>query len=150
MCLIVIMLSSTTALALAHEITQWTKLSVNKTYDVTADSNQAFSLLRNYTWYKGKIWAGGPTYDWRVRYRQVDFDHRMTENWLGYGYNNHSAKVLEAQKGLYYLGYNPSSNQDGVWGSTTYNAVRSFQSANGLGADGVVGRVSWYNMVFQD
>lgn len=150
MSLIVIMLSSATALALAHEVTQWDRYSVLKVYQVTSDGNQALSWLSNNTWYKGKIWTSGPTYDWQVRYRQVMFDERITGSWLGYGYANNSAKVYECQRALGYLGYNPWANQDGVWGNTTYQAVRSFQSANGLGVDGVVGRNTWYNMVFQD
>lgn len=146
--LIVIMLSSTTALAQAYEVTQYNKYSDLKVYQVTPDWGTALSWLSNNTYYKGRIWASGPTYDREVRFRQQMFDHRQTYYWCGYGYNNIYQQVREVQQALYHLGYNPPSNLDGIWGPTTYNAVRGFQSHAGIGVDGVVGRTTWNYMVF--
>lgn len=43
--------------------------------------------------------------------------------------------------------YNYSDLQnDGIFGSTTYNKVRSYQSANNLTVDGIVGSQTWINM----
>ncbi len=43
------------------------------------------------------------------------------------------------------LGYYGGS-LDGLWGSQTYNAVQSYQSARGLSADGIVGTNTWTEM----
>ncbi len=37
-------------------------------------------------------------------------------------------------------------NVDGVFGRNTQSAVRAFQQANGLDADGIVGRRTWYSL----
>ena len=46
------------------------------------------------------------------------------------------------QDALNYLGYNVGSI-DGIFGTRTKNAVISFQNANGLGKDGIVGCATW-------
>ena len=51
------------------------------------------------------------------------------------------AKVRAVQSQLRESGY--AVTVDGVFGSGTYSAVRSFQSAKGLGADGIVGDNTW-------
>lgn len=43
------------------------------------------------------------------------------------------------------LGYSVG-NIDGVYGRNTQSAVRAFQQANGLTADGIVGRRTWYKL----
>lgn len=53
-------------------------------------------------------------------------------------YGNTYANVAAVQARLKTLGYYKSS-VDGKWGSGTLSAVKSFQSANGLKADGIVG-----------
>lgn len=47
--------------------------------------------------------------------------------------------VCAVQRRLVTYGYIGTSAVDGVWGSTTKSAVKRFQAANGLTADGVVG-----------
>lgn len=37
---------------------------------------------------------------------------------------------------------------DGHYGASTFNAVKSFQAKNGLGADGVVGKATWQALGF--
>jgi peptidoglycan hydrolase-like protein with peptidoglycan-binding domain len=46
--------------------------------------------------------------------------------------------TLDVQVALNYLGYSVAT--DGDWGPETESAVRKFQAANGLAADGVVGQ----------
>ena len=53
-------------------------------------------------------------------------------------YGNSFGNVCAVQQRLATLGYY-SSTADGVWGSKTSAAVKKFQTANGLKADGVVG-----------
>ena len=43
------------------------------------------------------------------------------------------------------MGYSVGS-MDGIFGSNTAAAVRAFQQANGLDADGIVGRRTWYKL----
>ena len=53
--------------------------------------------------------------------------------------------VRDLQEALKVLGYNPGSI-DGVFGATTEAAVKAFQQAKGVSADGVVGKVTWINI----
>lgn len=54
-----------------------------------------------------------------------------------------SAEVVALQNRLKVLGYFPSNlNSTGYFGSLTLNAVKAFQTKNGLTADGVVGSVT--------
>ena len=50
--------------------------------------------------------------------------------------------VMVLQDALNYLGYN-TGNIDGIFGSRTRSAVVSFQRANNLSADGIVGCATW-------
>lgn len=54
-------------------------------------------------------------------------------------FNDRGDDVRRLQKRLIELGYMPSGSADGAYGYQTYNAVRDFQRANGLEADGVAG-----------
>lgn len=54
-------------------------------------------------------------------------------------FNDRNNDVRRLQKRLIELGYMPSGSSDGAYGYQTYNAVRDFQRANGLEADGVAG-----------
>ncbi|HBG88414.1 MAG TPA: hypothetical protein DDW62_12800 [Marinilabiliaceae bacterium] len=89
--------------------------------------------------YKGICYPDG--YQTRLRYQQ--FNRGSSANWLGNGYPNKSNLVLEAQRALAYLGYNPWGNQDGIWGPTTESAVRRFQANNSTAVDGIVGQFTW-------
>ena len=40
------------------------------------------------------------------------------------------------------MGYD-TGGLDGVFGNKTYNAVRSYQSRNGLAVDGIIGNNTW-------
>ena len=50
--------------------------------------------------------------------------------------------VKTLQDKLNTLGYN-SGNVDGIFGAKTYAAATAFQKANGLGVDGIVGKLTW-------
>jgi peptidoglycan hydrolase-like protein with peptidoglycan-binding domain len=53
--------------------------------------------------------------------------------------------VLDLQQALRTLGHDPGPI-DGVFGARTENAVKAFQTAREIPADGVVGRVTWINI----
>ena len=52
--------------------------------------------------------------------------------------------LLQAR--LVCLGYN-TNGVDGVFGNGTYSAVISFQKAKGIAVDGIVGKVTWTNLL---
>jgi peptidoglycan hydrolase-like protein with peptidoglycan-binding domain len=54
-------------------------------------------------------------------------------------------EVRDLQEALKALGHDPGPI-NGVFGSRTEDAVRAFQQAKGLAADGIVGRVTWINI----
>src|ERR1700741_1975291 len=60
---------------------------------------------------------------------------------------NRGADVLALQHLLAHHGQ--SAPTDGVFGASTNTAVRSFQNANGLGVDGIVGPATWGRLVPQ-
>lgn len=51
--------------------------------------------------------------------------------------------VLEVQRELYKRGFDPGQ-KDGVYGKKTERAVKRFQKANGLKADGIVGKRTYF------
>jgi peptidoglycan hydrolase-like protein with peptidoglycan-binding domain len=53
--------------------------------------------------------------------------------------------VRDLQEALKALDYNPGQI-DGVFGATTEAAVKAFQQATGIAADGIVGKVTWINI----
>ncbi len=59
---------------------------------------------------------------------------------LRYGSRGEAVKIL--QEKLNAKGYN-SGNVDGIFGVNTRAAVLAFQKANGLGVDGIVGKLTW-------
>ena len=56
------------------------------------------------------------------------------------GYTGDAVKTL--QEKLNAKGFD-SGNVDGIFGAKTYAAVTAFQKANGLGVDGIVGKLTW-------
>ena len=55
-----------------------------------------------------------------------------------------SEDVRKVQARLIELGYSCGSyGADSIFGIATYNAVKAFQQANGLGVDGIVGVLTW-------
>lgn len=61
-------------------------------------------------------------------------------------YNDRGNEVRKLQSRLIELGYMPQGSADGAYGYQTYNAVRDFQRANGLSADGVAGPATLTNL----
>lgn len=61
-------------------------------------------------------------------------------------YGSRGDAVRKLQELLNALGYDCGS-VDGIFGSKTYAAVLAFQKANGLGADGIVGPLTWGKLV---
>lgn len=61
-------------------------------------------------------------------------------------YGDRGTQVTKLQKALISLGYLPENAADGAYGYQTYNAVKAFQKANGLSADGVAGPATLTNL----
>lgn len=56
--------------------------------------------------------------------------------------------VRKVQNRLIELGYSCGTyGADGIFGVATYNAVKAFQQANGLGVDGIVGTLTWNKLL---
>jgi peptidoglycan hydrolase-like protein with peptidoglycan-binding domain len=53
--------------------------------------------------------------------------------------------VRDLQEALKALGYDPGP-VDGVFGAMTEAAVKAFQQAKGITADGIVGKITWINI----
>lgn len=53
--------------------------------------------------------------------------------------------VRDLQEALTQLGFGPGG-VDGTFGPKTEAAVKAFQSANGIAADGIVGPITWRNI----
>jgi peptidoglycan hydrolase-like protein with peptidoglycan-binding domain len=67
----------------------------------------------------------------------------MAEPVLKRGSNDPAARDL--QQALKTLGHDPGAI-DGVFGASTEGAVKTFQQAREITADGIVGRVTWINI----
>lgn len=103
--------------------------------------------------YKGWVWDTwtGDNNGVRFRYVYPTFDPDSSSYWVGDAYTStgvYYQRVYELQLALYYLGYNTSSNLDGKWGPTTKQAVKDFQYAHSLSADGVVGARTWTRLSY--
>lgn len=81
--------------------------------------------------------------------RWVHFDERQVAS--GYPVIRQGSRgvyVCIAQDGLTTLGYD-TGGLDGIFGNKTNIAVRSFQAQNGLSQDGIIGRLTWNNLMNQ-
>ena len=61
------------------------------------------------------------------------------------GHVDDSVKVLQTI--LNYLGYN-CGTVDGIFGSDTDTAIKKYQKAQGLSADGIVGKDTWKALIY--
>lgn len=81
--------------------------------------------------------------------RWVHFDERTT--FAGYPtirYGSKSNYVCIAQDALNALGYS-TGGLDGIFGNQTRNSTINFQNANGLVADGIIGKNTWNKLMGQ-
>lgn len=79
--------------------------------------------------------------------RWVHFDERWTIS--GYPLTRRGARgiyVCILQDGLTTLGYN-TGGLDGVFGTRTESSVREYQNRKNIGVDGIVGNVTWRNLM---
>lgn len=79
--------------------------------------------------------------------RWVHFDERWTIS--GYPLSRKGSRgiyVCILQDGLTTLGYN-TGGLDGVFGVKTETAVREYQARKNLGIDGIVGNITWRNLM---
>lgn len=79
--------------------------------------------------------------------RWVHVDNR----WVGSGYpttrrGSKGPYVCTAQDALTTLGYN-TGGLDGVFGANSENAVRTYQASKGLTSDGILGPITWRNLM---
>nr|WP_272909039.1 peptidoglycan-binding domain-containing protein [Alicyclobacillus tolerans] len=67
-----------------------------------------------------------------------------TSVWVGYGYVTSGGLVRAVQEMVDYAGFSVGPNGfDGQYGPDTENAIKEWQTANGLSADGIVGSQTW-------
>ena len=110
-----------------------TVVEANKTYRWRfTPANGSYTTLTGsiQLWHKSTSSGGGSYYaptvpDMPMLYR---------------GYTGDVVKTL--QEKLNAKGFD-SGNVDGIFGAKTYAAVTAFQKANGLGVDGIVGKLTW-------
>lgn len=55
---------------------------------------------------------------------------------------NHAAGIV-----MKYLQYRLGAEPDGIYGSATETAIKQFQRANGLSADGIIGNITWQKLI---
>ena len=75
----------------------------------------------------------------------------VDDRWIASGYPTTSRGskgpyVCVAQDALTTLGYN-TGGLDGVFGANTQNAVRQYQTRKGISVDGIIGPVTWRNLM---
>lgn len=112
--------------------------------------------------YAEKIGMGGiGVYSANSRHIHMDTRPGRTCWWIktsqsntpGFGYDttykqgHRSPAIKDAQAKLNALGFD-SGKPDGTFGKNTFSAVKAFQKAKGLSADGVIGKKTWTALGF--
>lgn len=65
-------------------------------------------------------------------------------------YNGNTSRAKEIQEHLIAKGYNCGSyGADGIFGASTYEALKKFQADNGLDADGLCGNSTWEKLNYE-
>ena len=111
-----------------------TTVEANKLYKwvfTPTDSTNYESITGSIKLWNKSTSSGGGSY-----YAPVVPDMPM----VYWGCTGDAVKTLQDK--LNALGYN-SGSVDGIFGAKTYAAVTAFQKANGLGVDGIVGKLTW-------
>ena len=75
----------------------------------------------------------------------------VDDRWVGSGYptirrGSKGPYVCTAQDALIFLGYN-TGGLDGIFGANTENSVRTYQTSKGITADGILGPITWRNLM---
>ena len=111
-----------------------TTVEANKLYKWVFTPNDS----TNYESINGsiKLWSKSTSSGGGSYYAPVVPDMPM----VYWGCTGDAVKTLQDK--LNALGYN-SGSVDGIFGAKTYAAVTAFQKANGLGVDGIVGKLTW-------
>ncbi|WP_221630726.1 peptidoglycan-binding domain-containing protein [Listeria booriae] len=81
------------------------------------------------------------------RYGGVWFEESYTKQ-IQRSLNNYYKYVYVGGKFVRIQGVGPMTAEDGIYGSQTGTMVRSFQSSNGLVADGICGTKTWTKLSF--
>lgn len=122
---------------ICHNTTHGTAFDAAQT--ATATQRTVIRNLANQVWVYVEPAYLTPTW--------VHFDDR----WVASGYpttrrGSKGIYVCVAQDALTTLGYN-TGGLDGVFGANTENAVRQYQSRKGLSSDGIIGVITWRNLM---
>lgn len=111
-----------------------------------------FNPNDQYATFKAIAFKYNPYYVDRVRIHSYPYNNELridpnsTSNWVGSTYNTTGRYVECVQRALSYMGYSPGP-LDGIWGTQTKNAIKTFQLENDLTQDGIVGTSSWDDLV---
>lgn len=88
-------------------------------------------------------WRGGCASSDGVRQKVIMLNQSLGEN---YSVGSQGSDVMKIQQALQLAGFS-TGPIDGKFGPKTKTAVQSFQSAQGIGIDGIVGPVTWQRLL---